>query len=218
MDKAADQYRETGLQETDSEFWRGKGSIETRPVRLLLLGYGVQLAVSLAYAMGCYFLGSWNPEITQWLTQHLSVITNPVAPLLPVTHYASILANPIPNLPAALIRHVFSILMLVNGVLGIAWFGLCKKLAIGYKRSLDTRAQMVKNSNYFNLFLLVGTSYFLFINPLLAARSPQPWTMDLIDYFGGCIFPTVFFFSLLQVVAIAWAYCMPDPNLSRPAN
>lgn len=213
----AGQYPETSLQETDSEFWRGKGSIETRHARLLLLGYGVQFGVSLAYGMGLFFIYSWNPEITQWLTQHLAVVTNPVVPLLPVTRYAATLAYGM-NVPTALIQHVFSILMLANGVLGIAWFGLCKKFAADYKRSLDARPRAVENSNKAYLFIFGLSSCFLFILPLLGALTPPNkhiWDLSatpLSLYFLTCISPTVFFFNLLQVVAIRWAYAMTKAN------
>lgn len=213
----AGQYPETSLQETDSEFWRGKGSIETRHARLLLLGYGVQFGVSLAYGMGLFFIYSWNPEITQWLTQHLSVVTNPVVPLLPVTRYAATLAYGM-NVPTALIQHVFSILMLANGVLGIAWFGLCKKFAADYKRSLDARPRAVENSNKAYIVIFGLSSFFLFILPLLGALTPPNkhiWDLSatpLSLYFLTCISPTVFFFNLLQVVAIRWAYSMAKAN------
>lgn len=208
----ADHYRETSLQKTDFQNGRDKGSDRMPPERVMLVSLWVQLALSLTYGMGLYFLNTWNSEITQWLTQHLSVITDPVARLLPVTRYAETLTNPTLYLPAVLIRHVFSLLMLINAVPGIAWFGICKELADGYKRSLEIRPQAVKNANYLFLLLVVVATFFLFIAPLIDAALPLTWTMDLLLYFWGCMSPTFFFFSLLQVVAIQWAYGKAKAN------
>lgn len=101
--------------------------------------------------------------------------------------------------------------MLVNLVPGVISFWACKEVAVRYGRILNENPRDVKKSAYVFLFLIGSACVFLFVIPIVEGVFNVPLTyMDGISYFVSCMCPTAFFFSVLQVVAIDWAYCMPD--------
>ncbi|HEV2162147.1 MAG TPA: hypothetical protein VGR52_07955 [Stellaceae bacterium] len=209
MDKAADQYRETNLRQTDfTEEKKRPSSGWDRPLpeKLLIANFVAQVLFGFGYGLSLFLVNIWYPEVTQWLAQHLSAVTDPVARYLPIAIYADTLANPQLNLSAILIRHVFSFLMLVSLVPGVIFFGFCKEFAASYGRSLKASRTAVKKSMYVLLFLSICSSLALFVFPVIPSKTG----MDDFWYLYGCVSPGLFFFSVPQVIAIAWAYCVPD--------
>lgn len=179
--------------------------------KLMYISFVTQFFLSLVYGVSLFFVNIWHPEVTQWLAQHLSAVTDPVARFLPLARYADRIARPEVGFSATLIRHVFSFLMLVNLVPGVISFWACKEVAVRYGRILNENPRDVKKSAYVFLFLIGSACVFLFVIPIVEGVFNVPLTyMDGISYFVSCMCPTAFFFSVLQVVAIDWAYCMPD--------
>lgn len=177
------------------------------PEKLMLINFIAQLLLGVGYGVGLFFVNTWHPEVTRWLAKHLQIITDPVAQFLPVAIYADKLANPQVGFSATLIRHVFSFLMLVNLVPGVIFFGICKELAAGYRGNLVVVPKKVKTSMYVFLFLGACACLSLFVLPVTKdIFNVPPGGIDAANYVWGCMSPTFLFFSVLQVIAIAWAY------------
>ena len=174
---------------------------------LMAVNFAAQFVLGLYYGFGLFLVNMWHPEATRWLAQHLSAVTDPVARYLPVAMYADTFANPQAGFSTILIRHVFSFLMLINFVPGVILFGLCKKLAAGYARSLNTTPATVKKLMYLFAFISAGSCLPLFVFPVIDHVFNTPvMFMDGLWYLSGCIAPTSLFFSVLQVVAIILAH------------
>src|SRR5262249_45078828 len=156
---------------------------------------GLLLAASLGYAFLLLFMNSTNPNLVNAVAVEFAPVTDPLASFIPIALLADHVANPVLGISAALIRHLFPMLVLINTPFGL--------IALSYWRSLsEFHAHRIARSA---IALLIGvyaggailSLYILFWGP--AIRLALTWPLQPMDLAGllfGSISPALFFLCL----------------------
>jgi hypothetical protein len=187
----------------DSEAMRARVSSATDRPKLLQGLFVAQFMLSFGYAAVLYGLGIYHADLIESVAQKFSPLSRVCAPLLPIVGYASSIENPRIGLSAALIGHLFSVLMMINTAIGIPCFLFRKRLSYAYAVLLRENKSAFDAGIRLYLFVVATSIYLLFLEPIFSSRS---WLLagrfSLFDYFVGSVCPVLLFYCLLQAMAM----------------